>query len=372
MHDISNVDRFNEPLASSASFFRQIAFEIEADPDSIMKYRNHQAITNIVDTEQQTCLVRVKTYEGLGYGDAGVLLACPGASLAGIMLDELGNQQQREFFYQYVKSNAATTFLAVTEPNQGSNLSQISTYLHPTDETNTSWLLTGEKWLVGHGATGKMGVVIVKINNGPLGVRAILLRPTLLEQTDGDILQRRVLPMLGLKGARLGRLKFKAVPLNHDDILGSHLSAPERGMMALIKTFNRMRPCVGALAIGVAQAIVDYIAAQSHFKATRMQQKLNHLNYMISISRDLLYSAALHVERDPFNSSLSSLAKIKATQTAEKIAAAIPDLMGRFSFIEHPLLQKWYRDVWGFEYMEGTQNMHKLNIFNAYHTGTAL
>ncbi len=367
MRDIPNVDRFSDELASAATFFRDIAFEIEASPASIMKYKNHPAITNLVDTETQACLDRVKKYEALGYGDAGVLLACPGASLAGVMLDELGSAEQREIFYHYVKSNSTTTFLAVTEPSQGSNLSQMTTQLQSVKPN--LWLLNGEKWLVGHGATGSIGVVIAKINDGPLGVRAILLLPSVLQLSEDDQLQRRLLPMTGLKGARLGRLKFKNIPLTNDDMLGAHLSVAERGMMALIKTFNRMRPCVGALAIGVAQAIVDYILAKSNLRHVAIRQ-INHLNHTISVSRDLLYLAALHVQQDPINSSLSSLAKIKATQTAERVASAIPELMGRFSFLEHPLLEKWYRDVWGFEYMEGTQNMHKLNIFNAYRAGT--
>jgi acyl-CoA dehydrogenase len=369
MCDISNVDRFSSELASAANFFREIAFEIEAAPDSIINYTNHQAITSLVSIKSQACLDRVKTYEALGYGDAGVLLACPGASLAGIMLDELGNADQRETFYQFVQSNFATTFLAVTEPSQGSNLNQMSTRLQSVKPN--SWYLNGEKWLVGHGATGCIGVVIAKISDGPLGVRAILLLPSVLQHSKDDELQRSVLPMIGLKGARLGRLKFKNIMLTDNDILGSHLSAAERGMMALIKTFNRMRPCVGALAIGVAQAIVDYISTKGNLRHMELK-RLNYFNQIISVSRDLLYLAALHVEENPFNSSLSSLAKIKATQTAEMVANAIPELMEKFSLVEHPLLEKWYRDVWGFEYMEGTQNMHKLNIFNSYHAGAAV
>lgn len=353
------IEKFNHSLTEAALFFRKIAFEIENNPEAINGYLSHPAIEGLINGESLNCLARVKLYEALGYGDAGVLLACPGASLAGMMMEELGDQQQKQQFYQYVKTANARTCLAVTEPNSGSNIRQITTRLY---SHANQWFLFGEKWLVGHGATASIGVVIAKMNEGPLGIRAILLTPEVLNNQSTHI-TRMVLPMAGLKGARLGRLIFNHAVIEHECVLGKHLKVAEQGMVPLIKTFNRMRPCVGALAIGVAQAVVDYMAEHQKTK----KNKLQHLNRIIAVSRELLYQAAMHVEKNPFDSNFSSLAKVKATKTAEAIAHAIQPVMGRYAFIEHPYLEKWYRDIWGFEYMEGTQNMHKMNVFNAYH-----
>jgi len=359
MKTILKSETTKNALIESALFFRKIAFEIDTNPEAIIKYVNHPAIEGLVSGAELDSLARVKLYETLGYGDAGVLLACPGASLAGMMIDEMGDQHQKDIFYHHVRTAKARTFLAVTEPSSGSNIRQITTRIQ---SVSNQWLLTGEKWLVGHGATASIGVVIVKLNEGPLGIRAVLVTPEILNNQSTHI-QRMVLPMVGLKGARLGRLLFNQAEVAQELLLGTHLNITERGMVPLIKTFNRMRPCVGALAIGVAQAVVDYIAEH---RSTQHSQ-LHHLNRIISVSRELLYLAAAHVEKNPFDSNLSSLAKVKATNTAEIIAHAIPQLMGRFAFLEHPFLEKWYRDIWGFEYMEGTQNMHKMNVCNAYH-----
>lgn len=362
MNYLSNCDRYGAALGEAAAFFRQIAFEIDSQPDGITKYQSHPAINNLVFTEKQTCLERVKSYEALGYGDAGVLLACPGPSLAGMVIDEVGNDEQKNFFEHYVKTEKARTFLAVTEPQYGSHLGSLTTRLN---SSNHLAILNGEKWLVGHGGTGSIGVVIIKTSDGPLGVRALLLTPQELQQHN---IERYILPMTGLRGARIGRLIFKDARVDKNYLLGSHLSATEYGMMALIKTFNRMRPCVGALAIGTAQAVVDYVyKVKSHLYGSQ-KTLLCLLNHKISAARELLFKAACRVEENPYESGFSSLAKVTATHLAEETIKMVTKILGKGCFIHHPNLEKWYRDIWGFEYMEGTQNMHRKNTFNAYHS----
>lgn len=362
MNNFSNYDRFGRGLGDAAAFFRSIALEIDAEPARIERYKSHQAINNLVYSFGQNSIDRMKSYEALGYGDAGVLLACPGGSLAGVVVDEIGDPNQRNLFYQHIHTEKARTFLAVTEPEYGSNLSSINT--RAEIKKGSSGILNGEKWLVGHGATGTIGVVIVKLNEGPLGIRALLLTKNDLNKTDH--IQRTLLPMTGLRGARLGRLIFCDLPVQFDYLLGTHLSSVKQGMMALIKTFNRMRPCIGALAVGTAQAMIDYADSNNFFVNAEEKQKIKLLNHSISISKSLLLAAAKKVEQDPYESGLSSLAKFRATHVAEETASTVLGGLTRDRLIDHPLLEKWYRDVWGFEFMEGTRNMHCMNAFKSY------
>ncbi len=362
INDALKLEKFDYAFSDAIRLFRAKAFEVEENPEAIMQYMHFQFMQNALFATSQTCLQRAKIYEALGYGDAGVLLACPGPSLAGMIVDEVGNDAQKYFFHHYVQKTQARTFLAVTEPQCGSNLSQMKTTLTAKSR------LTGEKWLVGHGASGTIGVVIARESDKPLGVCAVLLTQSILKNNHDHPIERSLLPMVGLKGARLGRLIFRDVLLTDKNVLGLHLKPMKRGMAALIKTFNRMRPCVGALAIGVADAIVDYLSVVIPFHHKEAHKKLNSFNRMIVDAKNLIYSAAEQVEKNPFNSGLSSLAKVKATFTIETIVNSIPNLMGKFFLVEHPYLEKWYRDAYGFEFMEGTENIQKINIFNAYRT----
>ncbi len=367
MNYLSNCDRYGGILGDAATFFRQIALEIDEKPDRISQHKSHHIIDSLVLTQHQSPLERVRTYEALSYGDAGVLLACPGASLSGIVINEIGSTEQRDLFYQYVLKEKAHTFLAVTEPNFGSNVSSLKTQFKVDALTKPYGKLNGEKWLVGHGATGTIGIVLLKVNDGPLGMRAILLTQEQLKNS--HTIQRMVLPMVGLHGARLGRLIFKDHIVDPDYLLGTHLKAMEHGIMALIKTFNQMRPCIGAMALGTAQAIIDYFYASQFPMDSQSKKIIRALNQSISMTRDMLYEAARRVEEDPRESGHSSLTKFKATRLAEEVAETVSNIVGKKCFIEHPILEKWYRDVWGFEYMEGTQNIHRINVSNAYQNG---
>jgi len=354
MHSLSIESRYGIVLAEAANYFRKIALEIDNNPNAILHHCNHSSMNILTHLAKINCFDRVKMYEALAYGDPGVLLACPGSSLSGFLIEALGDECQKKIFYEQLE-NTTRTFLAVTEPQHGSNLSEMKTRIHSNK-------LCGEKWLVSHGATGELGIVIIKTGDGPLCARALMFTSEYLKQSNH--IQRRLLPMIGLRGACLSRIIFNELTIEPDYLLGNHLKPIEHGMMALIKTFNQMRPCVGALAIGVAQAAVDYVS--DFLEISKYENTILHLQSLINVARNLLYIAAKEIDQNSLDSGLSSLAKARATQTAEIVITSIFDKLSATHLLMHPLLMKWYRDVWGFEYMEGVRNIHQLNVFNEY------
>lgn len=366
MKSMNNFDRYGNQLGELACFFRRIALEVDESPDAILGYRYSAIMKQNMTMTYRNPVERVRFYEAAGYGDASVCLSCPGPSLSGMMLKELGTQEQSDQFHRYVTQHHARTFLAVTEPGCGSNLSNLKSRIQ---KNSAGYSLNSEKWLVGQGATGSVGVLIAKLSEHPLGLCAILISPQVLasqkNQPDSYI-ERTTLPMVGLRGARLGRLKFKNIAIADDAVLGGQLSVIERGMMALIKTFNCMRPCIGALAIGTAQALIDYsYYVKTKFSAAEKRALLS-LTLHVSIARQFIYFAAQQYLQDPYETEHSSLAKIKATQLVESVANTVRSILGREALIEHPLIAKWHRDSYGFEYMEGTQAMQKINVYSAY------
>ncbi len=356
---ISSEQRYGEKLSSDAIFFRSIALEIDNNPDSIENYFEHPAISPLAHDLAFTCLDRVKFVEALSYGDPGVLIACPGPALAGLMVQQLGNDSQKEDFFGFVSREKARTFLAVTEPNKGSDAGMMQTRLLP-GKTKNSFLIEGEKWLVGHGATGLSGVLVARRAEGPLGICAVLLGPEDLKQVDQ--VHREKLKMIGLRGAQISRMRFDQLEISADKILGHHLSPMNRGMMALIKTFNEMRPGVAAFAVGQAQAMLDYAVLYLDIN-TAGRILLNRLNLELHGVRDLLHHAAWEIIRNPMDGSKSSLAKLRSTHMIEKIANAILQVSDQSVFVDHPLIRKWSRDAFAYEYMEGTSIIQMKNIY---------
>lgn len=348
-------------LNESVNLFRTLALEIDKNPSAISQHLDAPIFEKLCLDQASTCLERTQLIEALSYGDAGVSLAAPGPSLAGLMLRELGDEDQKERFFSYVKAHRCATFFAVTEPQKGSDAGNMETELSAIN--SKEYRVRGEKCFIGHGADAPIGVVMARHSKGPLGLCAILMTQEELNQPE---VQRRPLNTLGLRGARLARISFNDLHIKKENILGQHLSPIKGGMMAMMKTFNRMRPAVAAFALGHAQAVLDYAREHSADFLKNTNPKLDEMDFEISLARSLLYACAEKADQDPYENAYASLAKLKATEVAEKVGIAVIQYFGVHALQQHPLLMKWYRDGFGFEYMEGSTLMQLKNIYQGY------
>ena len=59
------------------------------------------------------------------------------------------------------------------------------------------------------------------------------------------------------------------------------------------------------------------------------------------------------------------MAKVKATAIAEKATQYAVTIFGA-AYLDHPLLMKWHRDVYGYEYMEGTSHIQLKHVCQGY------
>lgn len=55
--------------------------------------------------------------------------------------------------------------------------------------------------------------------------------------------------------------------------------------------------------------------------------------------------------------------KARAARVAEDATRLVAELLGPACLIEHPWVEKTYRDVRAFELMEGTTNLHAMSVF---------
>ncbi|MCP2314361.1 acyl-CoA dehydrogenase family protein [Kitasatospora paracochleata] len=287
----------------------------------------------------------------LAHGDAGMVLAAPGPSLAGILLDQLGDQAQQEYFHRAVARDAVWAFFAVTEPGHGSDAGAMESTLHRTADIH---LLNGAKRFIGNGARGEIGVVFARTGSGPLSVRAALV-----EAADPGF-RARELDMVGLRGAALGAIELRDVPVPEDRLLARHLPATRRGLWGAVRVFNTVRPQVAALAVGTGLACLDLVRAE------RPQAPgLAELAGRLESCRRLVYAAGAALDRDRDDAVLSSAAKVAAVAAARAACRFAVRSLGPAALVDHPLLEKWYRDVGAFEFMEGTSDIQRLHVARA-------
>lgn len=357
--------RYGKKLIKYVLFFRKYALAVEENPNIVLNFQYHSACKFMLLDCSSSTYYRTCYLEALAYGDPGVTLACPSPSLSGLIIKDLGNKDQIEQFYQFLSTNNARTFFALTEPMIGSNASNLHCQLTPDPNKTDNYFLNGEKCLVGNAAVGMIGVVLVRQHAGPLGIRAVLITPEQLYKKSNCI-TRVSLPMFGLQGAQIGYIRFKNFLIPKSNLLGEHLSSTQKGMMAIIKTFNQLRTGVGALAVGQAQAVLDYFYEKSANLNQIEKNTYCGLYYQLESARQLLQTSAKLIDENPFDCASISIAKCQATRLAVQIINKISMLLGPITILENTWLAKCYRDSYAWEYMEGTTHMQLNNVYQNF------
>ncbi|WP_415297610.1 acyl-CoA dehydrogenase family protein [Cellulosimicrobium sp. SJTW-1] len=279
----------------------------------------------------RTCVERAVVAETLAWGDASVVVGAP----------------------------RTWTFFGLTEPDRGSDAAALET------EVAAGGVLRGHKKYVGNVARASLGVVFARHRPGPLGVGVYLV------DTARPGFDAAPLVTTGMRAVQLGEVRFRDVPLRPEDSLGRHLSPSRRGLLGAVRTFNRLRPVVAALAVGVTQAALDYVRAErSSFRADE-RRLLETFDDRLHAARALVLEAARGADADPADGTLPAAAKATALDLAEEVTRTVPALLGPGARWEHPYLDKLVRDVPGLEMMEGTRTVQRLTLAQGWLQGRA-
>lgn len=297
------------------------------------------------------CLPRVVATVEFARGDAGVVCSNTGPSLAGVAVDTLGDQAQRETFYRAIADGRAWTFFAMTEPARGSDAAAMESRLTPCADPADGYRLSGAKRYVGNASRAAIGVVFARTGPTALSIRGALL------PLPAAGFAAEPLDMIGLRGARICQVDLDDVPVPRAHLLGAHLPASRRGLWGIGRTFNAMRLQITALALGTAWAIRDCVAElRPGWSGTDL------VTARLAAACALLYDAAAAVDLDPDARRPPAAAKLHGTDLAVRTAHWAAGALGPGTLLEHPLLEKWCRDVRAFEFMDGTSNIQRLHI----------
>ncbi|MBD0672379.1 acyl-CoA dehydrogenase family protein [Streptomyces sp. CBMA156] len=345
---------------------RAAALRLDRDPEAVHDLLHLPGVGHLAarvrSADSGDTLERAVLVEELARGDAGLMLASPGPSMAGVLVDVLGSPDQQDWFRDRLTQGPTWTCFALTEPERGSAIGEMSTALTPLGDG--SLRLDGAKRYVGNASRASVAAVFARVAGAErLGVTAVLV------DTADPGWTAEPLPTLGLRGVRIGAVALDGVHVPADRVLGSHLPPTRRGMWGILAVFNRLRPSVAAIALGIAGAAHDYVA--EHRRELRGDELalFEELGRRIHATRLLTHRAAIAVDRRPADGHLASAAKARACELAEDATLSALSFFGPAARLEHPLLDKYARDARGVEFMEGTGTIQRLNLFQGLHTG---
>ncbi|OKK13517.1 acyl-CoA dehydrogenase [Streptomyces sp. CB02400] len=224
---------------------------------------------------------------------------------------------------------------------------------------SSGWRLTGEKCWISNAPEADFYTVFARTTPGAgaRGVTAFLVpagRP-------------------GLTGAALdmlsphpiGALRFDAVPVTADDVLGE----VDRGFRVAMDTLNLFRPSVGAFAVGMAQAALDatlaHTARRDAFggKLKDLQSVAHQVAEMAlrtESARLMVYAAATAYDEGADGvPRRAAMAKLLATETAQYVVDRAVQLHGARALQRGHLLEHLYREVRAPRVYEGASEVQR-------------
>jgi alkylation response protein AidB-like acyl-CoA dehydrogenase len=305
----------------------------------------------------QRCIL----YEALGYVDPNLLFAAPGPSMSAFVVNCIGNDEQKHWFFRRFAAKLTWSFFALTEPATGSDAGRIST---TATRAADGYRLNGQKYLIGNGAIASIGIVFARTAPGPLGIDAFLIEPR-----DLAGLEAHPLPATGCRGANLAHLIFNNVLLPHHALLGAHLKPTERRVSSAAATFDALRPCVAAIAVGIARAVLDRAESAGMLTRSADRDALTQARLTLDALRDALRQVCASFDAGHRQSRSAGHLKAVATNCAEAIIADVIARSEPSALVAHPWLAKAWRDIKAFEYTEGTTHIHLLNTATLFREG---
>jgi len=333
---------------------------------------------------EPTGLGMLTAFEEMFWGDAGIALSIMGTGLAAAALAGNGTPEQigrwiPEMFG--TPGDPKVGAFCSSEPDAGSDVGAIRTRAH-YDEAAREWVLNGTKTWATNGGIANVHIVVASVHPelGTRGQATFLIPPETKGLTQGQKFKKH-----GIRASHTAEVVLDNVRLPEDLILGGRekfeariarvkSGASSRGQAAM-KTFERTRPTVGAMAVGVARAAYEYALEYAcqreqfgrkigEFQAVAF--KLADMKSRIDAARLLVWRAGWMARNNQnFDSAEGSMAKLVASETAVYVTDEAIQILGGNGYTRDYPVERMHRDAKIFTIFEGTSEIQRLVISRA-------
>jgi acyl-CoA dehydrogenase len=266
-----------------------------------------------------------------------------------------GSEEMAQRWIPEVARGRAVAAFALTEAGAGSDAAALSLAAEPDGD---GWRLSGEKKWISNAPAADVYSVFARSSNDPgaAGVTAFVVAGE-SSGLGGEALEL-VAPH------PIGTVTFDGVYVGSESVLGE----VGGGFKVAMRTLDLFRPSVGAFAVGMGQAALD--AALAHaadreafgqelrgFQA--ISQQLADMTTEIEAARLLVYSAASRYDTGERVTRHSAMAKLFATEAAQRVIDAAIQIHGARALERGHLLEELYREVRATRIYEGTSEIQR-------------
>ena len=298
---------------------------------------------------------------------ADVMFAMQGLGSFPITL--AGSEQLKQRWLPLVAAGKAVASFAVTEPQAGSDVAAIeSTARRDGDE----YVLDGTKRFISNAGIADFYTVFAKTDpaQGRKGISAFVV-----EKDRAGFEMIRQLELIAPHP--IGEFRMRGCRIPAENRLGNEGD----GYGILLQTLGTFRPTVGAAAVGFAERAMQEAAsyARSRMQFGKPLADLQGIRFMLAemateleAARLLVFQAAWKLDEstrgkpagqvrrdDPAIVMASSMAKLFATEAAQRIIDQALQIHGGVGVMKGSVVERLYREIRALRVYEGTSEIQK-------------
>jgi len=300
--------------------------------------------------------------EEIAAGDASCATIVSVTNSVGCMpIANFGSEQQKEKFLKPLASGRQLAAFCLSEPHAGSDASDLKT---KAELINGEYVLNGVKQFITSGKNADISIVFAVTDKkaGKKGISAFIV-PT---DTAGYIISN-VEKKMGQHASDTAQIIFQDCKIPKENLLGQE----GQGYKIALSGLEGGRIGIAAQSVGIAraalQAAKQYAAERSAFGKSIYQHqaigfKIADMATQLDASRLMVHRAARLKDKGKPSLKEASMAKLFASETAEKICSDALQIFGGYGYLNDFPIERYYRDVRVCQIYEGTSEVQKLVI----------
>jgi alkylation response protein AidB-like acyl-CoA dehydrogenase len=274
-------------------------------------------------------------------------------------LTRYGTEAQKRKYLPRIVRGETVCALGITEPGTGSDMAALATRAVRDGDV---YRLTGSKIFITNGVYGDLYFVAARTGPGTPARRHDGLSMFLVERGLPGFTVSRKLDKMGMRASDTAELAFQDCPVPAENLLG----VEGRGFQQLAAGLQRERIMAAVLALaGADQALDDtmrYLRERTAFgEPLAQRQVLRHrvadLATALEAARQLVYRAASLYGDGAECVREVSMAKLFATETANRVAYQAVQMHGGYGYMREFPVEGFFRDVRLWTIASGTSEM---------------
>jgi butyryl-CoA dehydrogenase len=298
----------------------------------------------------------------LAAGDGALATVVSGHNSVGVMpILIYGSEAQKQRYLHDLASGRKLTAFCLTEPQGGSDAAAIRASARRTGD---GYLLSGSKQFITSGATADIALVIA-VTDADAGKRGI--SAFIVDTKAPGYTVTRIEKKMGQNASDTCEIRFDDVLIPAEDRLGEE----GQGYRIALANLEGGRIGIASQSVGMARAALEIAVRYAHerrafgktiFEHQAVSFRLADMAASLEAARQLtLHAAALKDAGQPCLVE-ASMAKLIASETAEKICSDAIQTLGGAGYMQDFAVERIYRGVRGAKIYEGTNDIQRLVI----------